>query len=367
LVPRAPARVSREVAVREVFYVNRTAAHWVHRGSRRVPFSKHARRCSRLTVHSVRSKTEIILHASLLFRAPSLGSLAIHLSTNGSPALGFPSLFAASPERSYVSSRGIPCPASIRPQVFATSRRFLLLSGLRACFIPQPRSGFFVVQGLLSRRSRPSSSEGVTSLPLLHRRSPARSDFRRFELSSTCDASRLRGLHPRQAAFIRVWLFTAPKAAPLIEFYAPPGPRSLDDDLRSHGDHPLLMLRAGLHLRADQSNAHVRVHVPTFACSLEGHVRVWAFRRTRSCFDRARILGSLWCSKSSKLLPQLHRLRSPHRRSCSPRYRHNEARSSARVIESARIGFDTGFRRSLACLRHRRCPLCKRTRQCAAE
>jgi hypothetical protein len=155
LVPRAPARVSREVAVREVFYVNRTAAHWVHRGSRRVPFSKHARRCSRLTVHSVRSKTEIILHASLLFRAPSLGSLAIHLSTNGSPALGFPSLFAASPERSYVSSRGIPCPASIRPQVFATSRRFLLLSGLRACFIPQPRSGFFVVQGLLSRRSRP--------------------------------------------------------------------------------------------------------------------------------------------------------------------------------------------------------------------
>jgi hypothetical protein len=201
---------------------------------------------------------------------------------------------------------------------FREASRAPLRSVLR---FSQPLDGFFCspacelvssrnhVQGSSSFRgfspdvAVPSSSEGASSLPLLHRRSPTRSDFRRLELSSTYDASRLRGLHPRQAAFTRVWLFTAPKVAPLIEFLAPPGPRSLDDDLRSHGDHPLLMLRAGLRLRADQSNAHVRVHVPTSACSLERHVRVWAFRRTRSCIDRARILESLGDSNSPQLLP----------------------------------------------------------------
>jgi len=99
---------------------------------------------------------------------------------SASPALGFPSLFATSLERGYDSSRRIPRTASIRPQVFATSRRLLPLSSLQAYFIPQPRPGSDFVQGLLSRRSHPSSSEGAASLPLLHRRSYTRSDFHRF-------------------------------------------------------------------------------------------------------------------------------------------------------------------------------------------
>jgi len=98
---------------------------------------------------------------------------------SASPAFGFLSRFAASLECSYDSSRRIPRTASIRPQVFATSRRLFPLSSLQAYFIPQPRPGSVFVQGLLSRRSHPSSSEGASSMPLLHRRSYTRSDFRR--------------------------------------------------------------------------------------------------------------------------------------------------------------------------------------------
>jgi len=47
----------------------------------------------------------------------------------------------------------------------------------------------------------------------------------------------------------RVWLFTSPKAAPLFEFLTPPGSHSLDDDHRSHSDHPFMMFRVDLRSR----------------------------------------------------------------------------------------------------------------------
>src|SRR5262245_34185887 len=91
----------------------------------------------------------------------------------GFTCLGSLSLFATPLERGYDSSRRIPRTASFRPQVFATSRRLLPLSSSRACFIPQPRPGSSFVQGLLTRRSHPSSSEGafllaVAASPLVH-------------------------------------------------------------------------------------------------------------------------------------------------------------------------------------------------------
>lgn len=44
-------------------------------------------------------------------------------------------------------------PASLRPQVLTTSRRFSPRSGLQACFIPQPCPGFQTVQGLCFPRT----------------------------------------------------------------------------------------------------------------------------------------------------------------------------------------------------------------------
>jgi hypothetical protein len=140
------------------------------------------------------------------------------LRCSASPAVGFRSLFATSLERGYDFSRSLPRPASFRPQVFTTSRRLVPLSSLQAYFIPQPRPGSSFVQGLLSRRSHPSSSEGaclhaVAASPLVHthRLSPAR-------MPPTCDASRLRGLDLRRAAFLRSGYSPRPKPLPSSNF-----------------------------------------------------------------------------------------------------------------------------------------------------
>lgn len=50
-------------------------------------------------------------------------------------------------------------------------------------------------------------------MPLLLRRSYPRSNFRRLACTSTCDASRLRGLDLRQAAFPRFGY--SPRQGPL--------------------------------------------------------------------------------------------------------------------------------------------------------
>jgi hypothetical protein len=55
-------------------------------------------------------------------------------------------------------------------------------------------------------------------MPLLHRRSYPRSDFRRLACTSTCEASQLRGLHLRQAAFLRSGYSPRPKPLPSSNF-----------------------------------------------------------------------------------------------------------------------------------------------------
>jgi hypothetical protein len=100
----------------------------------------------------------------------------------------------------------------------------------------QPLDGFFRSSAcrLISSRSHAQGSlsfrgfspdaavllhqKDPASLPLLHRRSIARSDFHRLVRSSTCDASRLRGLHPRRAAFIRFGYSPRPKSLPSSNF-----------------------------------------------------------------------------------------------------------------------------------------------------
>jgi hypothetical protein len=102
--------------------------------------------------------------------------------------------------------------ASFRHQVFSTSRRLSPHSGLRAYSIPLPRPGFPPVQGLLSPRSSPS---------LIGRSCPLAVASR--STSPTCagcqrSRPRLRGLHPREAAFDAESLFTTLRAAPLLGF-----------------------------------------------------------------------------------------------------------------------------------------------------
>jgi hypothetical protein len=167
----------------------------------------------------------------------------IILRCSASPAVGFRSLFATSLESSYVVSQSLPRSSSFRPQAFTASRRLLPLSSSQAYFIPQPRPGSSFVQGLLSRRSHPSSSEGafllvVVASPLTPtvRLAPARLHVH-VQSPSTSRLSSAPGRVPR------VRLFTSPEAAPLFEFLAPPGTRSLDACLRSRGCSPLMMLR----------------------------------------------------------------------------------------------------------------------------
>jgi len=180
---------------------------------------------------------------------------------SASPAVGFRSLFATSLERGYVYSQCLPRTTSIRPQVFTTSRRFLPLSSLQAYFIPQPRPGSVFVQGLLSRRSHPSSSEGAclhavaaSPLPLVLR------------LSSNHDRVHVRCLSASRPLSApgrvpQVRLFTSPEAAPLLEFHAPPGSRSLDAGHRSHGRRPLMMLRVRSLRSYPSFDEHVRNHL----------------------------------------------------------------------------------------------------------
>jgi hypothetical protein len=91
----------------------------------------------------------------------------------------------------------------------------------RACRLIPSRSH---VQGHLSFRgfspvaaTHPHRME-PSSLPLSHRRSCSRSDFRRLTHKSTCAAPRLRGFHLRQAAFLESGYSPRPKPLPSSNF-----------------------------------------------------------------------------------------------------------------------------------------------------
>jgi hypothetical protein len=91
----------------------------------------------------------------------------------------------------------------------------------RACGLIPSRShvqgplsfrGFSPVAATHSHRMEPAS------LPLFHRRSCSRSDFRRLTHKSTREASRLRGFHLRQAAFLESGYSPRPKPLPSSNF-----------------------------------------------------------------------------------------------------------------------------------------------------
>jgi hypothetical protein len=257
--------------------------------------------------------------------------LVDHLAMPTSPVLGFRSLFATSLERSYVFSRSIPGSTSFRPQAFAASRRFLPRSSSQAYFIPLPRPGSSFVQGLLSRRSHPSSSEGAclhavaaSPLPLVLRLSSkhARVHVRCLSASRPLSA-------PGRVPQVR--LFTSPKAAPLFEFPAPPGSRSLDAGHRSHGRRPLMMLRVRSLRSYASFDEHVRNHLrgTTFhvrpgnhRCSpravLQAVARssVLAFRRSRSFECRFAKLYIAGCSPYGGQLRGHSRLGHGRGRTC---------------------------------------------------
>jgi len=111
---------------------------------------------------------------------------------------GVSSLFAASPG----ASTHAEVPTSPLRSVLELSRLldgFLRSSASRASFIPQPRPGFFSVQGFLPYRSPRDSSPLGAPLPSPLARSPP-------DCSVGCHvrASRLRGLDPRSGAFLSV-------------------------------------------------------------------------------------------------------------------------------------------------------------------
>jgi len=145
------------------------------------------------------------------------------------------SSFASSPRSSpfgasftclgfWPSSRHHPCAATSLRRLPSPSLRDVLrfsqpldaLLRTRACRLISSRCHVQdpPVQGLLSPRSHPSSSEGSFPLavvpPRAHRLSPAAARF----------GPRLRGLHPREVAFAAARLFTAPHAAPLLGFFS---------------------------------------------------------------------------------------------------------------------------------------------------
>jgi len=123
----------------------------------------------------------------------------------------FFALFATSLVRSHFSRR-LPRLRYVPSFGFLDRPTFFSALELAGLFHPAATSRVHPVQGLLSSRSHPSSSEGAFP--------HAVGTCRAHRLSSAAArrAPRLRGLHPREAAFAVSPLFTAPRAAPLIEF-----------------------------------------------------------------------------------------------------------------------------------------------------
>jgi hypothetical protein len=139
-------------------------------------------------------------------------------------------------------------------------------------------------------------------MPLLHRRSYTRSDFRRLALPSTCDASRLRGLDLRRAAFFESGYSPRPKPLPSSNFTLLQDFRSLDVGHRSHGGLPLYVTRsifdARMHLlggRIRQSPSRYRSSVPSREDT--GAILVQDSKRSRASFEH-RITSRNTCKLS---------------------------------------------------------------------
>lgn len=105
------------------------------------------------------------VHSSELdlpFRVPSLRFPLASLSGARPPAR-VSSLIATSPLRVHCHE-GYQAFVTFRPQAFSASRRFTPRFGSAGLFHPAAASRAPLVQGLLTRRSHPSSSEGASPL-----------------------------------------------------------------------------------------------------------------------------------------------------------------------------------------------------------
>jgi len=108
----------------------------------------------RLRVHS----SEL----DLPFRVPSLRFPPASLSGTGPPAR-VSSLITTPPLRVHYHE-GYQALVTFRPQAISASRRFTPRFGSAGLFHPATVSRALLVQGLLARRSHPSSSEGASPL-----------------------------------------------------------------------------------------------------------------------------------------------------------------------------------------------------------
>jgi hypothetical protein len=128
-------------------------------------------------------------------------------------AFRFLALFATSRVPSHFS-RWLPC---LR---YGPSSGFLNLSTvfsthtLAGLFHPAATSRVSLVQGLLSPRSHPPSSGGACPQAVDPRATHPLAQV------AIAQGPRLRGLHPREAAFPAPQLFTTKHAAPLFEFFS---------------------------------------------------------------------------------------------------------------------------------------------------
>lgn len=123
----------------------------------------------------------------------------------------FLALIATSLVRSHFSLR-LPRRRYVPPSGFLNRPTFYSALELAGLFHPAATFRVPPVQGLLSSRSHPSSSEGAC----LQAVEPLRAH--RLAPVATRLGPRLRGLYPREAAFNASPLFTEPHAAPLLGF-----------------------------------------------------------------------------------------------------------------------------------------------------
>jgi hypothetical protein len=152
------------------------------------------------------------VHSSELdlpFRVPSLRFPLASLS-GASPPARVSSLIATSPLRVHCHE-GYQAFVTFRPQAISASRRFTPRFGSAGLFHPTAASRAPLVQGLLARRSHPSSSEGdsplvVRTRPLTGRnRCPRSRSSTSRSLSASSSVPMVRRL---------AW----PRVAPLFEF-----------------------------------------------------------------------------------------------------------------------------------------------------
>jgi len=233
----------------EVLCANRSAAHWVHRDSRVwSSFKVHARDIFDPPFTRSDKRPSSSFLAQLLFRVPSFVHLAVHLAMLGftCPWVSFPlrditrarlRLFAEPPTLHFVPSAGF--------RNLSTASSALELAGL---FHPAATSRvLYSFRGFSPSAADLPHRKIVSSLPLLHRRSYPRSDFRRLACTSTCDASRLRGFYLCKAAFYESGYSPRPHPLP-SSVSSPPGHPFSRRQCRFTQHVPLMMFSSlGLH------------------------------------------------------------------------------------------------------------------------